>query len=104
MDYPRAPADFDAGIIGSLVREGLVVKSGENVQLTPSGRKLVQPASAPAAEEAVLVPGRYVPPMRPLSSKNRARLVSMRPGALAYRDIPSRMADALVDHAEKAAA
>lgn len=104
VQYPRPAADFEASVIGSLVRQGLVAKSGEKVLLTIRGRQLVQPAPVPEADAAAPAPGRYVPPMRPLSSKNRPRLASMRPGSLAYRDIPSRMANVLVDHVEKAAA
>ena len=104
--YPRTRAEFDVAVIGLLERQGLVVRSNETVLLTVWGRQLVEPEPepAPAAEVAVVTPGRYAPPMRPLSLKNRPRLVSMRPGSLAYRDIPSRMANELVDHVEKATA
>ncbi|MDY0965410.1 hypothetical protein [Massilia sp. CFBP9026] len=104
IDYPRTRAEFDVAVIGLLERQGLVVRSNETVLLTVWGRQLVEPEPAPAAEAAVVTPGRYAPPMRPLSLKNRPRLVSMRPGSLAYRDIPSRMANELVDHVEKATA
>lgn len=104
--YPRTRAEFDVAVIGLLERQGLVVRSNETVLLTVWGRQLVEPEPepAPAAEVAVVTAGRYAPPVRPLSLKNRPRLVSMRPGSLAYRDIPSRMANELVDHVEKATA
>ncbi len=102
--YPRTRAEFDVAVIGLLERQGLVVRTNETVLLTVWGRQLVEPEPAPVAEVAVVTPGRYAPPMRPLSLKNRPRLVSMRPGSLAYRDIPSRMANELVDHVEKATA
>lgn len=96
--YPRPLGEFEAAVLGSLMRQGLVVRSYSQVLLTTWGRQLVEPATAPATETevAALTPGRYVPPIQPLSLKNRARLVSMRPGSLAYRDIPSRMADTRV--------
>lgn len=102
--YPRTRAEFDVAVIGLLERQGLVFRSNETVLLTVWGRQLVEPEPAPTAEVAVVTPGRYAPPMRPLSLKNCPRLVSMRPGSLAYRDIPSRMANELVDHVEKATA
>lgn len=104
--YPRTRGEFDAAVIGLLERHGLVIRNNETVLLTVWGRQLVEPASAPAPESEVveLTPGRYVPPMRPLSIQNRPRLASMRPGSLAYRDIPSRMANVLVDHTDKATA
>lgn len=89
--YPRSLAEFEAVVVGSLVRQGLVLNNYRNVHLTSWGRELVEPVSAPAADVAPLTPGRYVPPVRPLSRKNHASLISMRPGSLAYRDIPSRM-------------
>jgi hypothetical protein len=93
-------------VIGLLERQGLVIRNNETVLLTAWGRQLVEPEPAPApeAEVAAMTPGRYAPPMRPLSLQNRPRLVSMRPGSLAYRDIPSRMANVLVDHTDKATA
>lgn len=104
IDYPRPRGEFEATVIGSLLRQGLVVRNSDMVVLTTWGRQLVDPAPEPAVEVTALTPGRYAPPMRPLSPKNRPRLVSMRPGSLAYRDIPSRMADVLIDHVEKATA
>lgn len=96
VQYPRSLAEFDVIVIRSLVRQGLVVENGEMVLITNRGAGLVQPSPAPvqAVEAAAPAPGRYVPPMQPLSLKNRPNLMSMRPGSLAYRDIPSRMADA----------
>lgn len=91
-------------VIGLLERQGLVIRNNETVLLTAWGRQLVEPVPAPEAEVAAMTPGRYAPPMRPLSLQNRPRLVSMRPGSLAYRDIPSRMANVLVDHIDKATA
>lgn len=104
--YPRTRGEFEVAVIGLLQRQGLVIRNNETVLLTTWSRQLVGPVSAPAPESEVvaLTPGRYVPPMRPLSLQNRPRLVSMRPGSLAYRDIPSRMANVLVDHTDKATA
>lgn len=102
--YPRTRGEFDVAVIGLLERQGLVIRNNETVLLTVWGRQLVEPVPAPEAEVGAMTPGRYAPPMRPLSLQNRPRLVSMRPGSLAYRDIPSRMANELVDHVEKATA
>lgn len=104
--YPRTRGEFDVAVICLLERQGLVIRNNETVLLTAWGRQLIKPVSAPAPdfEAGAMTPGRYVPPMRPLSLQNRPRLVSMRPGSLAYRDIPSRMANVLVDHTDKATA
>lgn len=99
----RAPMDFDENVIGALVRQGLVSKSGEGVGLTQRGRQFINPPAPEANEPSSPVLGRYVAPIRPLSIANRPKR-PMRPGALDYRDIPSRMADSLVDHVVKAAA
>ena len=99
----RSPKDFDENVIGSLVRQGLVATNGEGIALTPRGRLFIDPPSTVADAPVLPVLGRYVAPVRPLSSANRPK-PPMRPGALDYRDIPSRMADALVDHVVKAAA
>ncbi len=102
--YPRTRGEFDEAVIGLLERQGLVIRNNETVLLTVWGRQLVEPVPAPEAEVGAMTPCRYAPPMRPLSLQNRPRLVSMRPGSLGYRDIPSRMANILVDHIDKATA
>lgn len=99
----RARKDFDENVIGSLVRQGLAATNGEGIGLTPRGRLFIDPPSQDTDAPVPVVLGRYVAPIRPLSIANRPK-PPMRPGALDYRDIPSRMADALVDHVVKAAA
>ena len=99
----RSPKDFEENVIGSLVRQGLAASSGEGIALTPRGRLFIDPPTPEADTPVQPVLGRYVAPIRPLSSANRPR-PPMRPGALDYQNIPSRMADSLVDHVVKAAA
>lgn len=101
MGSPRA---FEEDVIGPLVREGFVSKRGTDVVLSAHGTFFLAPPAPQEPEPVVLVEGRYVAPQRPLSLRNRPRLTVMRPGALDYRDIPSRMGDQYVQHGKKAAA
>lgn len=100
----NSPRSFDEEVIGPLVREDFVSKRGGSVVLSKRGVLLLNPPAPQEPEEVDVVKGRYVAPQRPLSTKNRPRLASMRPGALDYREIPSRMGDQWVQHGQKAAA
>lgn len=99
-----SPRSFDEEIIAPLVREEFVSKRGGSVVLSKRGALLLNPPAPKGPKEVDVVKGRYVAPQRPLSTQNRPRLVSMRPGALDYREIPSRMGDQWVQHGQKAAA
>lgn len=99
-----SPRAFDEDVIGPLVREGFVSKRATVVVLSERGALFLNPPALQDPAPVVLVPGRYVAPQRPLSTQNRPRLASMRPGALDYREIPSRMSDRLLQHGQKAAA
>ena len=99
-----SPTAFDEEVIGPLVREGFVSKRGQDIVLSQHGILFLNPPAPQEPDAVVLVAGRYVPPQRPLSMGNRPRLASMRPGALDYREIPSRMSDQLLQHGRKAAA
>ena len=99
-----SPRSFDEEVIGPLVREDFVSKRGGSVVLSKRGSLLMNPPAPQEPEEVDVVKGRYVAPQRPLSTQNRPRLVTMRPGALDYRDIPSRMSGQLLQHGQKAAA
>jgi hypothetical protein len=99
-------AVFDREIVGALLRFQVVTRPGAQLVLTDSGREhLGVGAAAPAPAPTQDIPlTRYVAPMRPLSAKHRPGVRPMRPGALDYRDIPSRMGDKLIPHGAKAAA
>jgi len=84
-----SPRSFDEDVLGPLVREGFVSKRGGDVLLSSHGRLFLNPPAPQDPTSIVLVTGRYVAPQRPLSTHNRPRLATMRPGALDYRDIPS---------------
>ena len=99
-----SPRAFDEEVIGPLVRENFVSKRAGSIVLSERGALFLNPPAPQEPEDVVLVAGRYVAPQRPLSTQNRPRLASMRPGALDYREIPSRMGDQWVQHGQKAAA
>lgn len=99
-----SPRAFDEDVIGPLAREGLVSKRATVVVLSERGSLFLNPPAPQDPKSVVLVTGRYVAPQRPLSTHNRPRIASMRPGALDYREIPSRMSGQLLQHGEKAAA
>lgn len=99
-----SPQAFDEDVIGPLARDGFVSKRAAVIVLSEHGSRFLNPPAPQDPETIVLVTGRYVPPQRPLSMHNRPRIASMRPGALDYREIPSRMSGQLLQHGEKAAA
>lgn len=99
-----SPLAFNEGVIGPLVREGFVSTRNGVVVLSKQGALFLNPPAPVDPASVVLVTGRYVAPQRPLSAQNRSRLASMRPGALDYRDIPSRLSSHLLQHGEKAVA
>lgn len=93
---------FDRQVIGPLLQHGLIVKRGVDLVITGRGKAYI--GAADPVPEPVITPGTYVPPMRALAAKYMPRLAVIRPGALDYRDIPSRMGDLLIPHGAKAAA
>lgn len=98
---------FDLEIVGSLLRYQVVTKRGTQLVLATSGYAFlgVAPVAPVAGEQTPDTPmGRYVPPMRGLSSKYMPRLAVIRPGALDYRAIPSLFGDQRIPHGAKAAA
>lgn len=103
VDY-TSKAEFDYMVVLPLLSARLIRRSRAGVVLTKHGLNFLGKAAAVHVPGAVITPGKYVAPMRPLSDKYRARLRVMRPGALDYLDIPSRMGDLLIPHGAKAAA
>lgn len=89
--WAETPGKFQRLVIGPLERRGLVLRRDEQLSLTAVGAKLLNPAADASALAAPA--GSFVPPARPLSSRNRPRVAILRPGALDYRGIPSRLAD-----------
>lgn len=89
--WTETPGQFQRLVIGPLDRRGLVVRRDEQLSLTVVGAKLLNPAADVSALAAPA--GSFVAPARPLSSKHRPRLMVLRPGALDYRGIPSRLAN-----------
>lgn len=90
--FDQSRAEFQRDVVQMLLRWQLVAKHGEHYLLLDAGlqylgvSRQVQDPGAPA-------PGRYVPPMQPLSARHRHAPCVVRPGAFDYRDIPSRCAD-----------
>lgn len=102
--YDRSPLEFHRSVVQPLLAWGLIQENGVSYRVTRAGRALL---GVPEVMEAarVVTPGTYVPPMgRPLSAKNRPGVRVMRPGALDFRDIPSRMGEQVVQYGAKAAA
>lgn len=89
--WTETPGQFQRLVIGPVDRRGLVLRRDEQLRLTHVGAKLLNPAADVSSLAAPA--GSYIPPMRPLSSVNRPRFAILRPGALDYRGIPSRLAD-----------
>jgi len=89
--WPETPGQFQRLVIGPLDRRGLVVRRDEQLSLTAVGVKFLNPT---VNVTALAKPdGSFVPPARPLSSRHRPRVAILRPGALDYRGIPSRLAN-----------
>jgi len=99
-----SPRTFDEDVIGPLARDGFVSKRAAVIVLSERGSLFLNPPAPQDPESIVLVTGRYVPPQRPLSTHNRPRIASMRPGALDYRDIPSVYASQRIPYKSSLAA
>lgn len=89
--WTETPGQFQRLVIGPLDRRGLVLCRDEQLSLTAVGTKLLNPAADVSAMAAPA--GSFVSPARPLTSRHRPRVAILRPGALDYRGIPSRLAD-----------
>ncbi|MES2126671.1 MAG: hypothetical protein V4463_05310 [Pseudomonadota bacterium] len=98
---PFTIIQWEAAIQG-LLNGAMIFQRRDRFEITDYGRTWlgVVVEAAPSAEWAV--PGRYVPPMRPLSPRFMTRMPSTRDGALDYQDIPSRMGDERIAHRSKA--
>jgi hypothetical protein len=95
---------FKRVVVNPLLQFRLVIERGAKIALTDHGLTFLGAAGAAPAPERVITPATYVPPQRGLSARHMPRLAVMRPGALDYRDIPSRMGDLLIPHATTTAA
>ncbi|MEH6436684.1 hypothetical protein [Massilia sp. DD77] len=104
VNWKRNSHEFTREIVDALVRLRVAEITGASIAITRLGQLYLRPPAVEAAPQLQLVTGRYVPPQRALSAQNRPRVVSMRPGALDYREIPSRMSSQLLQHGEKAVA
>jgi hypothetical protein len=102
--WTASPGRFDQMVVKPLERFRLVFRRGTLLVLSDGGLAFLGAAGAVPMPEPVVTPaaGTYV--MRPLAARNMPRLPVMRPGALDYREIPSRMGDLCIPHGEKAAA
>jgi hypothetical protein len=104
VGWDATVGEFERLVAGPLQRYALVVKSGVDFVVTANGRDFLGVEPEAPATELAITPGTYVPPMRPLSAVNMPGMRVMRPGALDYKAIPSRMGDQLIPHGAKAAA
>jgi hypothetical protein len=95
---------FERVVVQPLEHFRLMFRRGGMLVLTDSGLAFLGAAGAVPMPEAPVTPsaGAYV--MRPLSARNMPRMAVIRPGALDYREIPSRMGDLFIPHGAKAAA
>jgi hypothetical protein len=97
-------SEFNREVVAPLARFGLLLQRGPLLTLTDPALVFLGLADPVPESKPVLTPATYVPPMQPLSSKHMARVAVMRPGALDYQKIPSRMGDLLIPHGAKAVA
>lgn len=89
--WTETQGQFQRLVIGPLDRRGRVLRRDEQLSLTPVGAKILNPVADVSALAAPAVT--FVAPARPLSSMHRPRLAILRPGALDYCGIPSRLAN-----------
>ena len=104
VDWKRNGSDFNREVVDTLIQYGLAACCAEGVTITRRGELFLHPQAPQDAPQLQMVVGRYVAPIRVLSAKNRPRVATMRPGALDYRDVPSRMSNQLKPHGQKAPA
>ncbi|WP_036170382.1 hypothetical protein [Massilia sp. 9096] len=101
--YEQSARDFQYEVVERLLSWHLVELVNESYRVTSAGRSYLGIVDAAAAVGDVAT-SRQAAPQRPLSTQNRPALRVMRPGALHYRDIPSRLGDQVIPHGKKAAA
>lgn len=102
--YDHSPSEFYRSVVQPLLGWKLVKEHGISYRVTPAGRACLGVSDVPDVEP-VITPGTYVPPMgRPLSAQYRPGLRVMRPGALDFREIPSRIGEQIIQYGAKAAA
>lgn len=78
--------------IGQLIAQGVVYQRGDLYLVSEDGLAwLGVPLDAPRREAPQIVAPRYNAGIRPLSTKNIARMPLMREGAHDYKNIPSLM-------------
>jgi len=102
--WAESEGQFDRIVIKPLAHFRLAFRRGNLLVLTDSGLAFLGAAGAVPMSEPVVAPPASAYVMRPLSTRNMPRPSVMRPGALDYREIPSRMGDLCIPHGEKAAA
>jgi hypothetical protein len=89
-DWAASPGHFDRMVVKPLERFRLVFRRGTLLVLSDGGLAFLGAAGAVPMPEQVVTPGAGTYEMRPLAARNMPRMAVMRPGALDYRDIPSR--------------
>jgi hypothetical protein len=102
--FKQSAREFDCEVVQQLLVWRLVEAKGDLYQVTAAGRSYLGFVDVASAESTSMTPGPYVPPRLPLQPQNRPALRVMRPGALDYRAIPSRMGDQIIPHGAKAVA
>jgi hypothetical protein len=102
-DFQQSRSEFDRDVALQLAHWKLVKQVGEEYRILDAGLRYlgVLPEEVDIREP---VAGRYVPPRGELSAQYRPALRVMRPGALDYRAIPSRLGDQVIPHGAKAVA
>lgn len=95
---------FDSDIVQQLLVWRLVEVKGNEYSVSTAGLSYLGFAPAAPVSSAPPASGPYAPPKLPLSPQNRPALRVIRPGALDYRSIPSRIGDQIIPHGAKAAA
>lgn len=103
-DWAASPAHFDRMVVKPLEHFRLMFRRGDLLVLSDSGLAFLGAAGVVPMPEQVTAPAPCAYQMRPLAVRNMPRLAVMRPGALDYREIPSRIGDLCIPHGEKAAA
>ncbi len=103
VGWEEATKTFQRDIADKLTAHQLVAASLAAYVITAAGLDLLGvPVDAQVCVAPVPAGPRYVPPKRPLSTKNRARLTENRPGSLDYLDVPSRIGDVRLVRGTKA--
>lgn len=95
---------FERDFVNTLLRQQMIYQRGDHFQITDDGLDLLGiPVNAAPAIAPVLAGPRYVGPVRTLAIKNTWRDTA-RDGALDYRDIPSRIGEAVVEYGGRSSA